>query len=79
MPQAQGMTINQPYSIYEYNKMKHVMLYVCLTRTSKQEYTNSCDTQCLNPYTGYMYRYNSVSYIGCTIDIEKGQAEHKKK
>ena len=55
------------------------MLYVCLTRTSKQEYTNSCDTQCLNPYTGYMYRYNSVSYIGCTIDIEKGQAEHKKK
>ena len=33
---AQGMTINQPYSIYEYKRMKHDMLYVCLTRTSKQ-------------------------------------------
>ena len=32
---AQGMTINQPYSIYEYKRMKHDMLYVCLTRTSK--------------------------------------------
>ena len=33
---AQGMTSNQPYSIYEYKRMKHDMLYVCLTRTSKQ-------------------------------------------
>ena len=33
---AQGMTINQPYGIYEYKRMKHDMLYVCLTRTSKQ-------------------------------------------
>ena len=33
---CQGMTINQPYSIYEYNKMKHDMLYVCLMRTSEQ-------------------------------------------
>ena len=33
---CQGMTINQPYSVYEYKKMKHDMLYVCLTRTSKQ-------------------------------------------
>ena len=33
---CQGMTINQPYIIYEYKLMKHDMLYVCLTRTSKQ-------------------------------------------
>ena len=33
---AQGMTINKPYSIYEYKIMKHDMLYVCLTRTSEQ-------------------------------------------
>ena len=33
---AQGMTINKPYSIYEYKKMKHDMLYVALTRTSKE-------------------------------------------
>ena len=32
---AQGMTIYKPYSIYGYDKMKHGMLYVALTRTSK--------------------------------------------
>ena len=70
---AQGMTINQPYSIYEYKRMKHDMLYVCLTRTSKQEYVYFCDIQCMNPYTGYIYRYsyNDVAYIGCTTDINK--------
>ena len=31
---AQGMTIDKPYSIYEYDNMKHDMLYVALTRTS---------------------------------------------
>ena len=39
---AQGMTINRPYSIYEYNRMQHDMLYVALTRTSKNEYVNFC-------------------------------------
>ena len=70
---AQGITINQPYSIYEYKRMKYDMLYVCLTRTSKQEYINFCGTDCHKPYTGYMYNYshNNVPYIGCTIDIEK--------
>ena len=33
---CQGMTSNQPYSIYDYTIMKHDMLYVCLTRTSGQ-------------------------------------------
>ena len=33
---AQGATINRPYSIYEYKRMRHDMLYVALTRTSKQ-------------------------------------------
>ena len=76
---AHGMTINQPYSMYEYTRMKHDMLYVCLTRTSKQEYVNFCDIQCLKPYTGYMYRYyyNTVSHIGCTTDINKIKEEHK--
>ena len=32
---SQGMTIDKPYAIYEYDKMKHDMLYVALTRTSK--------------------------------------------
>ena len=76
---AQGATFNKPYSIYEYKRMKHDMLYVCLTRTSKQEYVNFCDIQYLKPYTGYIYRYsyNNVSYIGCTIDIEKRKNQHK--
>ena len=70
---TEGMTINQPYSIYEYKRMKHDMLYVCLTRTSKQEFANFCDAQCLKPYKGYIYIYpdNKVSYVGCTIDIKK--------
>ena len=33
---AQGVTNNQPYSIYGYKRMNHDMLYVCLTRTSRQ-------------------------------------------
>ena len=76
---CQGMTINQPYSMYEYKKMKHDMLYVCLTRTSKQEYIIFCDIECHKPYTGYIYKYshNNVPYIGCTIDIGKRKEEHK--
>ena len=76
---AQGATFNKPYSIYEYKRMKPDMLYVCLTRTSKQEYVNFCDIQCLKPYTGYIYRcsYNNVSYIGCTTDINKRKEKYK--
>ena len=33
---AQGMTIHKSYAIYEYDRMKHDMLYVALTRTSKE-------------------------------------------
>ena len=35
---AQGMTTNNDYAIYEYERMKHDMLYVALTRTSKEEF-----------------------------------------
>ena len=77
---AQGMTINQPYSIYEYNIMKHDMLYVCLTGTSKQEYVNFCDIECYTPYTGYIYRYayNNIYHIGCTTDIKKATGTYRK-
>ena len=75
---AQGMTINHPYSIYEYQIMKHDVLYVCLTGTSKQEYVNFCDIQCLKLYTGHIYRYpyNGAPYVGCTTDIEKRKYKH---
>ena len=75
---AQGATFNKPYSIYEYKRMKHYMLYVCLARTTKQEYVNFCDIQCLKPYTGYIYTYsyNNVSYIGCTTDLNNRQEKH---
>jgi len=76
---AQGMTINRPYSIYEYKRMKHNMLYVALTRTSKQEFVNFCDFECVKPYIGYVYRYycNNKSYIGSTTNIKERKEEHK--
>ena len=76
---AQGATFNKPSSICEYKRMKPDMLYVCLTRTTKQEYVKFCDIQCLKPYTGYIYRYyyNNVSYIGCTTDINTRKDKHK--
>ena len=76
---SQGMTINSSYSIYEYDRMKHNMLYVALTRTSKDEYVNFCDIKLNRPRTGYIYRYsyNNKSYIGCTTNIEKRKEDHK--
>ena len=70
---AQGMTIDKPYAIYEYDQMKHDMLYVALTRTSKEQYVNFRDIKINRPRTGYIYRYsyNNTSYIGCTTNIEK--------
>ena len=71
--ECQGMIIHQLYSIYEHKQMTHDMLYVCLTRTSKQAYINFCAFECIKPYTSYIYRYShtNIYYIGCTIDITK--------
>ena len=73
------MTIGKPYSIYEYDKMKHDMLYVAFIRTSKEEYVNVCDIKINRPRTGYIYRYyyNNKSHIGCTTNIEKRKEDHK--
>ena len=53
--------------------MKHDMLYVCLTRPSKQEYANFCDIECHKLYTGYshIYSYNDIYYICCTTDVKR--------
>ena len=76
---CQGMAIYQPYSIYEFKRMKHDMLYVCLTRTYKQQYVNLWDIKCVQPYTSYIYKYSyhNISYIGCTTDIDKRGEEHR--
>jgi hypothetical protein len=76
---AQGMTADKPYSIYEYNRMRKDMLYVCLTRARKKEYVNFCDINLLKPYTGYIYRYtyNGKCYIGSTNNIKDRKEEHK--
>ena len=76
---AQGMTISNAYAIYEYDRMKHNMLYVALTRTSKEEYVNLCDTKVNRQRTCYIYRYyyNDKPYIGCTTNIEKRKEDHK--
>ena len=73
------MIIDSSYSIYEYDRMKHNMLYVALTRTSKDEYVNFCDIKINRPRTGYIYRYsyNNKSYIGCTTNLEKRKEYHK--
>ena len=55
---AQGMTINSDYAIYEYDRMKHGMLYVALTRTSKEEYVNFRDIKINRQRTGYICRYS---------------------
>ena len=76
---AQGMTINKPYSIYEYDRMKHDMLYVSLTRTKQKTIVNFCNIKCYKPYLGYIYRYSYLgkSYIGSTTDIKKRCLEHE--
>ena len=53
---AQGMIINNADTIYEYDKVKHDMLYVALTRTPKEEYVNFCDIKINRQRTGYTYR-----------------------
>eukprot|EP00971_Amphidinium_carterae_P038987 766372-Amphidinium_carterae.1 len=60
-----AMTVHEAYSIFEYKRMKHDMLYVALTRTSKKEYVNVCKKEIYKPYVGYIYRYsyNDMSYI----------------
>ena len=75
---AQGMTIHSDYAIYEYDRMRHDMLYVALARTSKEEYANFCDIKINRPRTGYIYTYpyTNKSYIGCTTDIEKRKEDH---
>ena len=55
------------------------MLYVVVTRTSKEEYVNACGIKIYRQRTGYIYRYSftNKSYIGCTTDIEKRKGDHK--
>lgn len=76
---AQGSTINRNYSIYEYQRMKHDMLYVALTRAREKQFTNFCDIEIYRAYTGYIYRYtyNNKSYIGSTNNIQKRKEQHK--
>jgi len=76
---AQGMTINEPYSIYEYKRMKGDMLYVALTRTTNKDFVNFCDIEVLKPYVGFVYPYahNGRSYIDSTTDVKKRREEHK--
>ena len=59
--------------------MQHDMLYVALTRTSKEEYVNFCEIDFLKPYVGYIYRYshNGKSYIGSTVNIKRRKEDHK--
>ena len=80
MNRAQGMTTNRPYSMYEYNRMQHDMVYVALTRTSKNEYVNFRGIDLLKPYIGYVYRHslNGKSYIGSTVNVKRRREDQTK-
>ena len=67
---AQGIAINEPYSIYEYNRMRSDMLYVALTRTTNKDFVNFCDIEVMSPYIAFIFRYthNGRSYIGSTTN-----------
>ena len=78
---AQGMTINRPYSIYEYDKMDFDMRCVALTRTRKIEYVNLCSIDVLKPYSGSIYdakcKTTGKRYVGSTKDVKARWNEHK--
>lgn len=76
---CQGSTFTQNYSIYEYEDMKHDMLYVALTRARNKTQVNFCNIHTYRPHTGYIYSYEfkGLFYIGSTKDLKKRKQEHK--
>ena len=76
---CQGSTFTQNYSIYEYEDMKHDMLYVALTRTMNKSQVNFCNINNYRHHTGYIYSYEfkGLFYIGSTKDLKKRKHEHK--
>ena len=76
---SHGIAINKPYGIYECDKMKHDMLYVCLTRTKEKQYVNFCEMSIYKPFKAYIYRYshNNKSYIGSTKNTKKRHEKHE--
>ena len=77
--ECQGSTFIQNYSIYEYEDMKHDMLYVALTRARNKAQVNFCNINTYKPHTGYIYSYElrGLFYIGSTKDLKKRKQEHK--
>jgi hypothetical protein len=76
---AQGITIEQAYSIYEYEKMSFRMLYVALSRTREKEYVNFCKIDIYKPYVSYIYKlwYDEYIYIGSTNNLKYRLEQHK--
>ena len=76
---CQGSTFTQNYSIYEYEDMKHDMLYVALTRAKNKAQVNFCNMNNYRHHTGYIYSYEfkGLFYIGSTKDLKKRKQEHK--
>jgi ATP-dependent exoDNAse (exonuclease V) alpha subunit len=76
---SQGSTIDRKYSIYEYKQMTPRMLYVALTRTTKQDNVSFCEIETDLIHTGYIYGYelNGKFYIGSTKNLNKRKQEHR--
>lgn len=76
---SQGMTINEPYTIYESKIMSKKMLYTAMSRATHSKYINFSNIK-IKSFTGYLYKFTSKSskriYIGSTNNINKRKEDH---
>lgn len=83
---AQGDTINEPYTIYEWERFPSVnMKYVALSRSSNKKHVNFCDFKLSKTtYTvGNVYKIvndvNKEVYVGSTVNtLEARFNQHKR-
>ena len=72
---AQGMTIDKPYSIYEYDRMAHDMLYVSSTKTQKKNMLISVKLIYLNHtqdiFTDILIMVNHIQVLLMILKKEK--------
>ena len=76
---SQGMTIDRPYSIWEYEHMRPEMAYVALSRATHSKLINLRKANTIL-FHGYIYKYTNKRtgkmYIGSTRNYKKRCIEH---
>ena len=76
---SQSLIIRENYSIYEHESMSSKMLYVAMTRTTKNAHINFCNIKNYKHHTGHIcsYEHHGQNYIGSTTDVNKRKQEHR--